>query len=276
MSSHAQIAANRINGRKSRGPRTAAGKWHASRNALRHGLTAISRYNSVHLPEIERIARAYCEGNSDPLLFEQALIIAENDVIIIRVEAECLAVVARMRDRDAIPFSDRKASRVRARARFEELKNRYDYLVQARVDAFLSGNSAGSNGNADNSIERKRSAGATGEYATACNMAASHSIHASKQPLPPAQYDEFEAVYRAAPDLVRLDRYRRRATSRRNRAMREFSFLRSLREFHRQAARAGQHDQAYRHPSELNPVSELAGARMDIHQDSRSISDGAS
>jgi hypothetical protein len=38
MTSERQIAANRRNSRKSRGPRTAAGKSIASRNALRHGV----------------------------------------------------------------------------------------------------------------------------------------------------------------------------------------------------------------------------------------------
>jgi hypothetical protein len=40
MASVAQIQANRLNARKSTGPRTAAGKERASRNALKHGLLA--------------------------------------------------------------------------------------------------------------------------------------------------------------------------------------------------------------------------------------------
>jgi hypothetical protein len=57
---------------------------------------------------------------------------------------------------------------------------------------------------------------------------------------PPAQCDEFDAMRRAAPDLSRLERYERRAASRRNRAIREFIFIKSLREFRRQAE--GMHD----------------------------------
>jgi hypothetical protein len=38
MASELQIEANRKNAKKSRGPKTAAGKMKASRNALRHGL----------------------------------------------------------------------------------------------------------------------------------------------------------------------------------------------------------------------------------------------
>jgi len=40
MASVAQIQANRLNAQKSTGPRTAAGKERASRNALKHGLLA--------------------------------------------------------------------------------------------------------------------------------------------------------------------------------------------------------------------------------------------
>jgi hypothetical protein len=39
MASERQIAANRRNARKSTGPRSAAGKKRASRNAYRYGLT---------------------------------------------------------------------------------------------------------------------------------------------------------------------------------------------------------------------------------------------
>ena len=44
-----------------------------------NGLAAVSRHNPAYFPDIERIARAYCEGDTDPLLFEAALNIAEND-----------------------------------------------------------------------------------------------------------------------------------------------------------------------------------------------------
>ena len=103
MSSQAQLAANRANARKGRGPRTAAGKTRASRNALGHGLAAISRHNLAYFHEIGRIAMAYCEGDTDPLLFEQALIIGESDVILSCLVGERLAAIERMRDPEAIP-----------------------------------------------------------------------------------------------------------------------------------------------------------------------------
>ena len=53
MSSRAKIAASRANGRKSRGPRTPAGKSNSSCNAFRHGLAAVTRKHPEIFAEIE-------------------------------------------------------------------------------------------------------------------------------------------------------------------------------------------------------------------------------
>jgi hypothetical protein len=236
MSSQAQIAANRANGQKSRGPRTAAGKARTHQNALRHGLSVLNRHNSAYFPEIERIAWAYCEGDADPLLFEQALIIAENDMILMCVNAECLAAIERMRDPHATPFSDTKASFARARARFAQAQVAYAKLVEAKAKTSEAGNVI-TNGEAVDSVPGKNS---TRSEDPTGNTAASHWAGAARVPHSPRQCEEFEAMRRAAPDLARLERYRRRAASRRKRAIREFIFIRSLREFRLQAG--GMHD----------------------------------
>ena len=99
MTSQARIAANRGNARKSRGPRTAAGKFKASRNALRHGLSAVTRVDPALGPRIDAIATKLCGGDENPLLREQALIIAENHVVLARVRAARLdAIERRLRD----------------------------------------------------------------------------------------------------------------------------------------------------------------------------------
>jgi hypothetical protein len=237
MSSQAQVLANRQNGRRSRGPRTAAGKARTHQNALRHGLSVLNRHNPAYFPEIERIAWAYCEGDADPLLFEQALIIAENDMILMCVNTECLAAIERMRDPHAIPFSDTKASFARARARFAQAQLAYAELVEAKAKTSEAGNIAITNGEAVDSVPGKNS---TRSEDPTGNTAASNSTGAAQEPHSPAQCDEFEAMRRAAPDLARLERYRRRAASRRKRAIREFIFIRSLREFRLQAE--GMHD----------------------------------
>lgn len=51
MASPRQIAANRLNGSRSTGPRTLAGKRRSRRNALRHGLTAETVVDVFERPE---------------------------------------------------------------------------------------------------------------------------------------------------------------------------------------------------------------------------------
>jgi hypothetical protein len=98
MISQTRIAANRGNARKSRGPRSAAGKSRASFNAMRHGLAAIARHDRALSPEIERLARAICAVDQNPLLLEQARTIAANEMVLIRVRAARVAAIERRHD----------------------------------------------------------------------------------------------------------------------------------------------------------------------------------
>src|ERR1700737_175837 len=140
MISQKKIAANRSNGRKSRGPRTAAGKASASRNALRHGLVTITQRNPALFPEIERMAKALCAGDKNPFLFEQALTIAENQLILQCVRAERVAAIERLRVATATPLT-RDNSLAVAKARFRKAQIEFERLIQAR--AKNSANSAG-------------------------------------------------------------------------------------------------------------------------------------
>ena len=103
MSSEKQIEANRRNGRRSKGPRSEAGKARASRNALRHGLASISCRNPAFAPRIEGIARAICPDTSNPSLFEQALIIGETTCVLGCVCAERIARMERLLDATPSP-----------------------------------------------------------------------------------------------------------------------------------------------------------------------------
>jgi hypothetical protein len=96
MSSEKQVAANRRNGLKSQGPRTAAGKGVSSRNALRHGLATISRDNPAFTARVEAIAKGICPDIHNPMLFEQALIIGETTCVLASVRAERTARTERL------------------------------------------------------------------------------------------------------------------------------------------------------------------------------------
>jgi hypothetical protein len=206
MISERKIAASQSNGRKSRGPRTAAGKSSASRNALRHGLAAFTRHNPALFPEIERMAKAICNGDTNPLLFEQGLVIAENEIMLRCVRVERVAVIERLRDVTAKPLSKRDNSLARAKARFREAKLKYKGLVQAKAK-----NAAINNVPERNSPPEQQSGAA--------------QPMARQKPI--KSRDEFDAMRLAMPDLDRLARYERRAWSRRKRAIRDFLEIKS-------------------------------------------------
>jgi hypothetical protein len=95
MTSRERIAASRRNARGSRGPRTAAGKSRVAHNALRHGLYAIKLRDPALASRIEAVAMKLCAGDASPLLREQAMIIAENHVLLERVRAARLDAIER-------------------------------------------------------------------------------------------------------------------------------------------------------------------------------------
>ena len=65
MATERQIAANRRNAQKSTGPRTAAGKRRAARNAYRHGLSIVSG-SAADDEAVKSLALAIVAGSSDP------------------------------------------------------------------------------------------------------------------------------------------------------------------------------------------------------------------
>jgi hypothetical protein len=98
MSFERRIAAHRRLARKGRGgPRTTAGKSRVSVNALRHGLSVTTR-NPAPLAAIACLARDICAGDQNPLLFEQALLIAQYEVVLARARAQRLAALERVHD----------------------------------------------------------------------------------------------------------------------------------------------------------------------------------
>jgi len=131
VSSQARIAANRVNGRKGRGPRTPAGKSNSSRNAFRHGLAAITRKEPEVFAEIELVAKAICNGATDPFLIEQALIIAENGFVLNCVQTEWIAAIERHRDRTATSLATGDLGFARAKARLKTAKLTYQILVES-------------------------------------------------------------------------------------------------------------------------------------------------
>ncbi len=202
--SEARIAASRINGRKSRGPRTKAGKSCVIRNAFRHGLSAITCHNPSLFPDIERMAKAICNGDTNWLLFEQALVIAENEMVLRCVRIEHVAVIERLRDITAQPLAGRNNSLARAKARFRLGKLKYEQLVQAKAK--------------NDAVKHGEEQGSTRDW----TQKQESDAQSRRRQKPIKSRDEFDAMRHAMPDLDRLARYERRAWSRRKRAIRDF------------------------------------------------------
>jgi hypothetical protein len=132
MSSARKVAANRRNSRRSCGPRTAAGKAIASRNALRHGLSAIINRQSAPSAEIERLAWAICDQDRDGALLEKAMVIAANEFVFRAINAQKIAVVERLRDHTAIALAKGDNSLELANARFMQA-----WLAHREIEALV-------------------------------------------------------------------------------------------------------------------------------------------
>jgi hypothetical protein len=98
MTSTKKIAASRSNATKSTGPKTAQGKKQSRTNALRHGLAAIAPRDPATSAEIERLARWFCGEGATPEQYEHARAIAEEHIMLQRVETAYVAILERARN----------------------------------------------------------------------------------------------------------------------------------------------------------------------------------
>jgi hypothetical protein len=80
-----KIRANRVNARASTGPKTARGRLHAARNALRHALSLPVYSNPVWSEEVEALAREIIGTRANPEMQELARRIAEAQIDLGRV-----------------------------------------------------------------------------------------------------------------------------------------------------------------------------------------------
>jgi hypothetical protein len=215
MTSPSKTAANQMNGRKSRGPRTRAGKARASRNARRHGLAAFHTNRApAMLLQIEQMVDAICQGDHDPVLREQATFIAENQLWLSAVRAQRLAILERLRDPTAYPLAP-GGRLARAKMRLRLCKRALPHLLAI-----------------EDLMEKTMEAG----------------LDPDSEPLPPAlkaawrppaapaafqgvERDGYEIMRAGLCDLVPLQRYEQRALARRKRAIRGFLAAKVTKQF---------------------------------------------
>ena len=96
MTSDAKIAANRKNAQRSSGPKTAAGKSRAKANATRHGLAAVKHeYEEVRALAVGLLGKIG-EGQIVERKLEHAMILAESELVLQRVQEARIRIVETM------------------------------------------------------------------------------------------------------------------------------------------------------------------------------------
>jgi hypothetical protein len=179
MASKRQLTANRRNARNSSGPRSAGGKKRASRNAYRHGLAAAIPLGQQFDREVDSIARKLLDGYDSTIARAYAHSAATASLEIARVRRAKVALIETIAIFGA-----------------EDPHPPLDPMVEA-----------------DRGLTEHRN-----RNLAALDMAASDL--AAPAPQPPQQLEPHEeALRRALAELVKLDRYERRAASRRARVL---------------------------------------------------------
>src|SRR5215831_12731221 len=176
MASERQIAANRLNARKSTGPRSRAGKRRASRNSYRHGFSYGVAATTEFAKHVEALAQKIAGRGADAGTLEIARSIARAELDLVQIRRAKVALIARMSE-------------------FGELEVPNPLRTYRDVMRFLT------------SLDRGQPLSLT--VPVPPRMPSSEPEHSA------------EAVRRALPELLKLDRYERRATARRDRASRE-------------------------------------------------------
>jgi len=241
MTSQRKITANRRNSRNSCGPRTAAGKARASRNAQRHGLAAITHRLPVPSGETERLARAICGDDEDQVLFAQAILIAENELALKAIRERQVECVERLREITAEPFATgdngielSKAIFQRALLAREQIVRLVPFFLEKYKDQLAE-------------LETRADKAPASPFDIVpldlkVLLQSPETIEEEERALDLARQqikerDEFEAFEQAATDLLRLDRYERRAWSRQKHAIRAFMNLKLMRDTEKRVLR---------------------------------------
>jgi hypothetical protein len=141
MTSDKKVSANRMNGNKSRGPKTLSGKLQSSRNAWRHGLAAAAEAEPSASPAVKRMAKAICgEEDTDPDLYDLAVAIARWQIVLLKVRIVDAKIEGPEQLAPAVPSDEGSARPNRYERRARSARNRAIRRFQATriVAPFLS------------------------------------------------------------------------------------------------------------------------------------------
>ena len=210
-------------GTLSTGPRTKAGKVRSSLNALRHGLAAIHRRQCPPAEAVEQLAIAIC-GNEgeDAELLAAARAIAENEFVRSAIRQQKIVAIERLKEATKLALRKGHNSFTLAKARFMEAwlaDGEIQKMVPQVMKKFgldtpprvLPGDLV--------PIQIK----ALLEEPTEAEE--EQALELARKEIKRQQRNEYEALEEAIPDLIRLERYDRRAWSRQKRAIQQFVLI---------------------------------------------------
>ncbi len=195
MISERKLMANRRNAARSTGPRTRSGQARSSRNALLHGFAAERADYHLDLPEVQRLTRLILgdRTSSSARYYSREAAFAELHILNIRAQRVLLLGSILRRSSQSSPQSDGLLPRKKREVNLDRIK--WERLAEPV-------------------IKRRRLARRIARQLHK-DRKASNTFAGTP--------DAYEAVAKA---ILNLDRYERRAMTRRDRAFRELEIFR--------------------------------------------------
>ena len=209
---------------RSGGPRTIAGKTRSSLNAMRHELAASQHRQTAPPDAVHRLAQAICGGKDDAELLAAARASAETAFVLYAIRQQKIVVIERLKETTAIALRKGDNSFTLAKARFLEAWLAYREIQSLIPPVRAKFRDQLGPPNPDDFEIVPFQIKALLEEPT--EEEEQRALEIAREEIRRQQRNEYQAVEEAIPDLIRLERYERRAWSRQKRAIREFVLIR--------------------------------------------------